>query len=61
MSENVARIRAGVYALVIVVAIGAWLPYLIPVANRWLDARRTRLTVAILYTTDTRGFLESCG
>jgi hypothetical protein len=61
LAERVARVRAGVYLLLIVAAVGAWLPYLIPVANRWLDTRRMQTNVSIVYTTETRGFLESCG
>ena len=61
MSERAARYRTGIYALIIAVAMGAWLPYVIPLVGGWLDTRHTRTTVAILYTTDTRGLLESCG
>lgn len=61
MAERVARMRAGIYALLIVAAVAAWMPHMVPVANRWLDTRRMQTNVAVVYTTDTRGFLESCG
>ncbi len=55
------KLQAGAYVLVIAAALAAWAPRLIRALDQWREARRLDSTVALLYTTDTRGFLESCG
>ncbi len=59
--EKSQRVRKGVYTFIIFIAAAIWWPYAAPVINAWREARRVRGTIALIYTTDTRGFLESCG
>lgn len=53
--------QATLYVLLIAAAVAAWGSRILPALNRWRDARRLERTITLLYTTDTRGFLESCG
>ena len=59
--ERRARLRTYAYLAVIGVAVAAWVPYIAAPISQWNRQRYERNTIALLYTTDTRGFLESCG
>ena len=61
LADRLACKRVGICFLLLAAVVAAWAPHLLPVADRWLEARRIRTNIAILYTTDTRGFLDSCG
>ncbi len=54
-------VRLGVYLFVIFVALASWAPSLTAIARSQWEAYQLRRRVAILYTTDVQGFLESCG
>lgn len=53
--------RAVFCAFPAVIALGMWWPHTVGSLRQWREARHLRNTVALLYTTDTRGFLEGCG
>lgn len=53
--------RNGIYAVILIAGVTAWLPYASQYYDGWSTKRRLHNTITLLYTTDTRGFLESCG
>ncbi|MDH7570111.1 MAG: hypothetical protein QHJ73_11055, partial [Armatimonadota bacterium] len=50
-----------VYGFVLFAAVALWVPYIGRAWTNWREAKRQQNNLALLYTTDTRGFLESCG
>lgn len=53
--------RNGIYAAILIAGVTAWIPQLSQYYDNWSTKRYQHNTIALLYTTDTRGFLESCG
>lgn len=60
-ANRAARRRAAVIAVAVLGVLMAWLPYISGPMSDWWEQRRLRNTLTIFYTTDTRGFLETCG
>ncbi|MBI3945095.1 MAG: hypothetical protein HY321_04195 [Armatimonadetes bacterium] len=56
-----ARARIALYAFIVFFGVMIWYPLVRVSINNSRVERRLRETIAVAYTTDTRGFLETCG
>lgn len=55
------RAHIVLYGFFLFVGATVWYPFARNSIRDWCEARRLREGIGVVYTTDTRGYLEGCG